>query len=94
MAKERSTWRKEVEDWLSPFLNTVEPWIVEQAKKVWGNQVVKKVFDARGRDEVDNRLETWIFACVIPFIVVPLIYCQGVVMAINDGPKGYKSLGY
>jgi len=54
----------------------------------------KKVFDARGRDEVDNRLETWMIACVIPFNAVPLIYCHGVVMAINDGPKGYKSLGY
>jgi hypothetical protein len=52
------------------------------------------VFDARGRDEVDTKLATWMIVCGIHFNLVPLPYFHGVVMDINDGPKGYKILSY
>ena len=50
--------------------------------------------DIGRREEVDSRVTRCVYACDISFNVLCSPYWQDMVRAINDGPKGYKSLSF
>eukprot|EP01018_Ginkgo_biloba_P040755 Gb_13499 [translate_table: standard] len=52
---------------------------------------LEKMIDVGGREDVDSRVASCIYACGISFNAVHSPYWQDMVRAINDGPKGYKT---
>eukprot|EP01018_Ginkgo_biloba_P023557 Gb_28145 [translate_table: standard] len=52
------------------------------------------MFDAGSRDNIDYAIVRFFYACGIPFNAARSPYYEEMVRAINNGPKGYKPLGY
>eukprot|EP01018_Ginkgo_biloba_P021227 Gb_34311 [translate_table: standard] len=52
------------------------------------------MFDAGSRDNINYAITRLFYACGIPFNTARSLYYEEMVHAINNGPKGYKPLGY
>eukprot|EP01018_Ginkgo_biloba_P016336 Gb_18465 [translate_table: standard] len=52
------------------------------------------MFDAGNRDNIDYAIARFLYASDIPFNVAQSPYYEEMVRVINNGPKGYKPLGY
>jgi hypothetical protein len=57
-------------------------------------RTLSEFLDQGCRDEVDAKVYRFLYACGIPFNVLRSPYWHEMVQAINDAPKGYRSLGY
>jgi hypothetical protein len=54
-------------------------------------RTIADFLDIGGRDEVDAKVVRFLYACGIPFNVLPSPYWHDLLKAINEAPKGYKS---
>lgn len=58
------------------------------------HRTILDFLDKGCRNDVDSKIYWFLYACVIPFNVLRSPYWHEMVFAINDAPKGYKSLEY
>jgi hypothetical protein len=58
------------------------------------DSIMLKMLNNQGREEAKSRVARAIFACGIPFNVVPSPYWQDLVRAINTAPQGFKGPNY